>query len=157
MRVLADGPAPPESPQRAGPRSLITDISTVAHLLEQLLDHALNGDGLTARQYRALRHIWTTPGISRMELAKALYITPQAVGGLTQRLYGAGLIERDGGDSGLLVSFTVTELGADVLSRTMPIVAASQSEVMARLPTGTLDNLSVSIRELLTEIEPQAS
>ncbi|WP_051342471.1 MarR family winged helix-turn-helix transcriptional regulator [Pseudonocardia spinosispora] len=130
---------------------LITDLAAVAHLLERRLDHALSEDGLTARQYRALRLIAAEPGISRILLAKALYITPQAVGGLTQRLHSAELIDRVGGESGL--SFTITPAGAEALATASPLVAAAQRDLLARLPTGTLDTLTANVHELLTEIE----
>ncbi|HEY2205206.1 MAG TPA: MarR family winged helix-turn-helix transcriptional regulator [Pseudonocardia sp.] len=132
--------------------SLTSTFALASHLLELRLDQALSGQGITARQYRALRHIADEPGVTRVDLASFLRITPQAAGGLSQRLHDAGLIERSLPVGGLPISFTITDQGRTQLARAAPVVMATERETLAKLPSGTVESLVGAMRELLLEI-----
>jgi DNA-binding MarR family transcriptional regulator len=144
-----------EPPPRSGVPSgtdLTSHILLAGHLFEQRLDQALDAEGLTARQYRALQHISLNPEVTRVELAHVLRISRQASGGISQRLHKAGLIERNWQGPGLSISFTVTESGRQHLRRASPIVAAAERDILAGLSQSTARSLVVAVHELIAEM-----
>lgn len=106
-------------------------LARVEHLLEQRLDHALGRVGLTLRQFTVLAHVAQTPGATRTEVARRLLTTPQAVGGLVQRLVAAGLVKRDSNGPGLPVGLTLTSAGTLALRRATPIVRQTENDAVS--------------------------
>jgi DNA-binding MarR family transcriptional regulator len=127
-------------------------ILLAGHLFEQRLDQALEPEGLTARQYRALQHIALNPEVTRVELAHVLRISRQASGGISQRLQKAGLIERNWQGPGLSVSFMITESGRRHLRRASPIVIDTERHILAGLSTSSAHSLVDVVHELIAEM-----
>ena len=132
--------------------SLTNLFLQAGHLLELRLDQALSAQGLTARQHRALGHIATHPYITRVELADALRVSGQAVGGLTQRMHSAGLIERISSGPGFPMSFLLTPLGQVSLRRAAPIVAATERDTVTALSTASLGSLLETVHALIDQL-----
>jgi DNA-binding MarR family transcriptional regulator len=135
------------------PSSDLTDrILLAGHLFELHLDQALAEQGLTARQFRALQHIDMTPGANRVELALALRVSREAVGGIAQRLHRLGLIDRAELGPGRPVSFTITELGSRRLRDAVPLVTQTEQRILGRLSPPLGSSLPAMMKELITEL-----
>jgi DNA-binding MarR family transcriptional regulator len=131
---------------------LTSAILLAGHLMELRVDDALRARDLTVRQYRVLRHIAGHPRVTRVELAKALCISRQTAGGISQRLRNAGLIDRDSDCPGWPVHFTLTDSGRSHLDLASPLVAIAEQDILVRLPYATASVLVAVIHELITEM-----
>ena len=69
-------------------------ISDVARLVRKHFDRRAACHGLTRVQWRALRRLFRSEGITQAELAEQLEIGPIAVGRVLDRLQAAGFVER---------------------------------------------------------------
>jgi DNA-binding MarR family transcriptional regulator len=122
----------------------------IGHRLELKLDHVLHQCGLTARQFSALVRIAGDPLVSRAGLARSLGTTPQAVGGLTQRLYRSGMIDRTTPEPGSPVTYTVTVRGQKQLARATALVAEVELSQLRELRPETAQAVTESIFTLLS-------
>ncbi len=117
-------------PTDSGREPLSCVVAKLGHLLERRTNRALRSHGLTAGQFTALAEIGAHPGISRAKLARALQITPTAVGGLTRHLLDKDLVTRTEPQPGLPVAFSLTRTGVQTLRRTVPTVEAIAVEML---------------------------
>ncbi len=69
-------------------------ISDVARLVRKHFDRRAACHGLTRVQWRALRRLFRSEGITQAALAEQLEIEPIAVGRVLDRLQAAGFVER---------------------------------------------------------------
>jgi DNA-binding MarR family transcriptional regulator len=131
---------------------LTYQLARAEHLLEQRLDHALGHVGLTLRQFTVLAHVGRAPGLSRADVARLLLTTPQAVGGLVQRLVAAGLIQRAASNPGLPIGLTLTPAGEQALRRAAPIAREAENTAVAAVAEDERRRVGVVLDQLITEL-----
>jgi len=131
---------------------LTYQLARAEHLLEQRLDHALDQVGLTLRQFTVLAHVGRAPGLSRADVARLLLTTPQAVGGLVQRLVAAGLIQRAASSPGLPIGLTLTPAGEEALRRAAPIAREAENTAVAAVAEDERRRVGVVLDQLITEL-----
>ena len=127
-------------------------LAKAEHLLEQRLDHALDEVGLTLRQFTVLAHVGRTPGLSRADVARLLLTTPQAVGGLVQRLVTAGLIQRAASSPGLPIGLTLTAAGEHALHRAAPLVRETEDTAVAAVAEDERQRVGAILDQLIAEL-----
>jgi MarR family transcriptional regulator, transcriptional regulator for hemolysin len=69
-------------------------VNDVTRLLRKLFDRRAVRFGLTRAQWRALKRISHSEGMSQAELAEQLELEPIAIGRVIDRLENAGFVER---------------------------------------------------------------
>jgi len=69
-------------------------IADMTRLLRRVFDRRAAHLGLTRAQWRALKLVGRTPGLSQAQLAEELDMEPIAVGRVLDRMQAAGFIER---------------------------------------------------------------
>jgi DNA-binding MarR family transcriptional regulator len=135
-----------------GVNHLTYQLAKAEHLLEQRLDHALGEVGLTLRQFTVLAHVARAPGMSRADVARLLLTTPQAVGGLVQRLVTAGLIQRGASSPGLPIGLTLTAAGERALRRAAPIAREAEDSAIATVAEDERRQVEQVLNLLIAEL-----
>jgi len=135
-----------------GVNHLTYQLAKAEHLLEQRLDHALGEVGLTLRQFTVLAHVARAPGMSRADVARLLLTTPQAVGGLVQRLVTAGLIQRGASSPGLPIGLTLTTAGERALRRAAPIAREAEDSAIATVAEDERRQVEQVLNLLIAEL-----
>lgn len=74
--------------------SLGYQVADITRLLRRVFDRRVAHLGLTRAQWRALKRLERTEGVSQVELADQLEMEPIAVGRVVERLHKAGFVER---------------------------------------------------------------
>lgn len=69
-------------------------VADLTRLLRRIFDRRVAHLGLTRSQWRALKRLERTEGVSQVELAEQLEMEPIAVGRVVDRLHKAGFVER---------------------------------------------------------------
>ena len=69
-------------------------IADMTRLLRRVFDRRAAQLGLTRAQWRALKLVGRTPGLTQVQLAEELDMEPIAVGRVLDRMQAAGFIER---------------------------------------------------------------
>src|ERR1700709_1988250 len=69
-------------------------LKQAAAALRTAMDQALRPMGLTVSQYACLEVLGQRPGLSNAELARAIFVTRQAVNGVLRGMQDRGLVTR---------------------------------------------------------------
>jgi DNA-binding MarR family transcriptional regulator len=112
---------------------------------------SLKGCGISAAHFIALDFLAGHPDSSRAELSRGLQVTPQAAGGMVDRLVATGLVSRTV-VNGARIELALTDSGWQLLERATPIVDGLARDMLRlfRSPHGLfLDGAS---RHLLTSV-----
>ncbi|MBN9098079.1 MULTISPECIES: MarR family transcriptional regulator [unclassified Pseudonocardia] len=135
---------------RIDPDSHLTYLmAKVGHLLERRVDSALADIGLTLRQFSALAHIASRPGLSGADLARALLTSPQAVNTLVQRLLAAGLIERADGPSRQPRALTLSPAGLSTVERAARIATRAEATALKLIDPDGVATTRQALQSLL--------
>jgi DNA-binding MarR family transcriptional regulator len=102
----------------------------VGRLVERRMQAALHKHGLTAAHYLALSHLAELPRSSRSELGRGLLISPQAAGGIAERLMAAGYVSRRTADDGIQIELSLTDRGHELLACARPEVDKVNQEIV---------------------------
>jgi DNA-binding MarR family transcriptional regulator len=90
--------------------------------------------GLSFPQYLCMRVLSKSPGRSNAELARDMYVSPQAMNTVVRSLQDRGLVTRPASvASGRSLPAELTSGGRDTLSRTDSGVRAAEQRLMANL------------------------
>jgi DNA-binding MarR family transcriptional regulator len=114
-------------------------------------DRRLGEIGLRQTEFSTLFFLAHAPGIAQAELARRVYVSPQAMAKVLPDLERRGLVERSSAGPGLAIETRLTEAGIAALERARPIVEAANS------PTGLglSDAECTELLRLLRQIEAQ--
>ena len=92
------------------------------------------GLDLTSPQFAALRILRDHPGIDQATLAGLIAYDRPTIGGVVDRLAAKGLVQRQTSqEDRRSKSLTLTPEGAALLDKLLPVVIASQDELLAGL------------------------
>jgi DNA-binding MarR family transcriptional regulator len=140
--------------QDVGPDAHLTYlISKVQHQLTLRLDRALQTVGLTLVQFSALANISARPGLSSADLARALLISPQAVGTLIQRMSTAGLVRRGRQPRGYPGVLRLTEEGSRRLIEGERVALRVESENLSSLRPDEQEQVFATLTRLLQDLD----
>jgi DNA-binding MarR family transcriptional regulator len=90
--------------------------------------------GLSFPQYLCMRVLSKSPGRSNAELARDMYVSPQAMNTVVRSLQDRGLVTRPASvASGRSLPAELTAAGRETLSRTDAGVRAAEQRLMANL------------------------
>jgi DNA-binding MarR family transcriptional regulator len=128
---------------------LAPSVVVVAHLFEQRLVQALRPLHISMRQYMALRIIEDNPFVSRVGLARLLRVSPQAVGGLTNRLAEAGLLGWAPHGPGAPKHYQLTPAGTDRVAKAREVMHCQQQMTVEAMYPSVAKCMNGAMQELL--------
>jgi DNA-binding MarR family transcriptional regulator len=142
---------PEESPMQTDSEAgrLFLHLKAAQAAMRAALDDALADIGITSPQLLILRAIDANPRVSSAELARACFITPQAMVVNLARLESAGLIARTpakGGGRSLETHFT--DKGHALYERAGSRILSAERYVTQQLGEETVDLLDEGLRQL---------
>jgi DNA-binding MarR family transcriptional regulator len=105
-------------------------LAKLGRLVERRIHSAVNEIGVGASQFIAMAYIGSCPGASRADLARGTQTSPQAAGGLINRLGAKGWITRTTPPSGGPMELRLTNSGRDMLERCDAMIADISGEVL---------------------------
>jgi DNA-binding MarR family transcriptional regulator len=85
-------------------------------------DRRLATVGLRATEFSTLFFLAHAPGIGQAELARRVFVSPQAMAKVLPELEQRGLVERSATGPGLPTETTLTDAGVEALEQARPIV-----------------------------------
>lgn len=133
---------------------LIADLS---RLYGRIFDRRAAPLGLTRAQWRALKRIQLTPGLTQAALADAMDMEPIAVGRVLDRLQKAGFIERraDPQDRRCWRLFLTPQSDAQVAAIEVVALSVRKDSLQAINPAELAVTLKVlgQIRETLSQLD----
>jgi DNA-binding MarR family transcriptional regulator len=116
-------------------------------------DRRLGEIGLRQTEFSTLFFLAHAPGIAQAELARRVYVSPQAMAKVLPDLERRGLVERAAAGPGLAIETKLTEAGIAALERARPIVEAANSPA----GLGLTDLECGELLRMLRRIETQTS
>lgn len=144
QRAVSPEPLNPQ-PAEPPPDGLAFELARASRLLERRVDQALRTYGLSARQLAAMTYVDRNPRLSRADLAKVLQTTPQAAGGLIQRMVDAGFVNRTYPEAGRALRLELTAEGRVALTAATSAAAAAEAAAVRNLPLPDREMLPVSL------------
>jgi DNA-binding MarR family transcriptional regulator len=127
------------APRFSAQRHVGTALRETFRCFADALSHNLGSLGLSLNTWFVLRALWENDGLSQVELARRLDVTPAAMVGLVNTLQAAGLVTRERSDSdGRAFCIRLTQAGRDLRATG----TASALQVDARALRG------ISLREI---------
>jgi DNA-binding MarR family transcriptional regulator len=90
-------------------------------------DRRLAAAGLRATEFSTLFFLAHAPGIGQAELARRVFVSPQAMAKVLPELERRGLVERSSTGPGLPTETSLTPAGIEALERARPIVEEANS------------------------------
>ncbi len=128
-----------------------TERTVAAVLYDRLRDL-----GLTPSQYAVLQALVRLRRASSAELARALYVTPQAMTGLVASLERQGFIERRPRSSSRVIEATPTASGRRVLEQATVRVEAIDRDLTSRLSPVEVADLRGALERCVEALEQGA-
>lgn len=131
-------------------RTVIQQLRVVYRTIQEHSRWVEKRYGLSATQLWAVWEIYERAGLRVSELSRALSIHPSTASNLLDKLEKKTLVrrERSGADH-RVVRLYVTDLGADLVSRTARPARGALTDALHRLPHMSLRNLEQGLAELL--------
>jgi DNA-binding MarR family transcriptional regulator len=109
--------------------------------------------GISAGQFMALNHVAHNPGISRADLARALHISPQAVGGLVDQLSRQGLLDRSASQPGRPIALSLTRAGRLTIDGATPAMRELSQELLLQcVKPGSVTTVESTFRHVLVRL-----
>ena len=115
-------------------------------------DRRLGEIGLRLTEFSTLFFLAHAPGIAQAELARRVYVSPQAMAKVLPELERRGLVERQPAGPGLAIGARLTDSGIAALERARPIVEAANSP----MGLGLTETECAELLRLLGRIETNA-
>jgi DNA-binding MarR family transcriptional regulator len=130
------------------------ELKRAQYQLRQATDEAARRQGITTPQYAALDVLERSPGLWGAALARACFVTPQAMNELLARLERAGLVTRAGDPShGRRLRYTLTATGRRRLHALTADMDAVQERMVAGLTPEQVETLSAWLRACAEALE----
>ena len=135
--------------------SLPSVLVKLGRLIEKRMQAALAGSGISAAQYIALNYLAGHPNSSRADLSRGIKITPQAAGGIVDKLVAKGLVSRTPFTSGTRIEAALTGRGQQVLEEAAPVVDAIARDILRMFRPAHGAFLDAAPRHLLAKLDYQ--
>jgi len=119
---------PPHRWTAAAPEGYLGFVLVAAgNAIGRDFDRRLAAVGLRATEFSTLFFLAHAPGIGQAELARRVFVSPQAMAKVLPELERRGLVDRSAAGPGLLTETTLTEAGVEALEKARPIVEDANS------------------------------
>jgi DNA-binding MarR family transcriptional regulator len=139
---------PEESPMDSEePGRLFLHLKAAQAVMRAALTDAVSDIGITVPQLLILRAVDRTPAASSAELARACFVSPQAMVANIGKLEAAGLIVRTKG-GGRTMETHLTDDGRAVYERAGSRIASAERYVIQTLGEDTVRTLDEDLRAL---------
>ncbi|MBH5390836.1 MarR family winged helix-turn-helix transcriptional regulator [Bradyrhizobium diversitatis] len=124
-------------------------IHDVSRLRRVVVDRSLKPLGITRSQWWVLAFLSRRDGMTQTALAADLDLTKVAIGGLLDRMEGAGFIERRADrNDGRARRVYLTRAGAKMVNTIREHVEAVELEILSRVPEEQLNQAADTLRTL---------
>jgi DNA-binding MarR family transcriptional regulator len=124
-------------------------IHDVSRLRRVVVDRSLKPLGITRSQWWVLAFLSRRDGMTQTALAADLDLTKVAIGGLLDRMEGAGFIERRADrNDGRARRVYLTRAGAKMVNTIREHVEAVELEILSRVPEEKLNEAADTLRTL---------
>lgn len=124
-------------------------IHDVSRLRRVVVDRSLKPLGITRSQWWVLAFLSRRDGMTQTALAADLDLTKVAIGGLLDRMEGAGFIERRADrNDGRARRVYLTRAGAKMVSTIREHVETVELEILSRVPEEQLNQAADTLRTL---------
>jgi DNA-binding MarR family transcriptional regulator len=124
-------------------------IHDVSRLRRVVVDRSLKPLGITRSQWWVLAFLSRRDGMTQTALAADLDLTKVAIGGLLDRMEGAGFIERRADrNDGRARRVYLTRAGAKMVSTIRESVESIELEILSRVPEDALNQAADTLRTL---------
>ena len=107
-------------------------LKRTATALRTAMEASLRSLGLSVPQYSCLEILGSRPGISNADLARAVFVTRQAMHQLLGGLQEAELVSADG--EGRIQRYSLTPEGQRVIAAASSAVATVEEQMLSGLP-----------------------
>jgi DNA-binding MarR family transcriptional regulator len=94
------------------------------------MNDLLRGRGISAAHVIALCALDARPGSSRADLARDMQVTPQAAGGIAEKLVERGLVTRTESGDGRSIELSLTESGRRLTDEVRPALERLRQDVL---------------------------
>ncbi|WP_336029479.1 MarR family winged helix-turn-helix transcriptional regulator [Geodermatophilus sp. FMUSA9-8] len=132
-------------------------LKQAATVLRGAMDTALRPLGLTVSQYATLELLDQRPGSSVAELARAAFVTRQAMTGVLAGLQDAGWVSRPAvAPQGRALPATVTDEGRRRLREASAAVTEVQERMLAGLTPDRRERLLADLQACVAALDPGA-
>ena len=130
-------------------------LKQAATALRGAMDAALRPLGLTVSQYACLEELHQRPGSSVAELARAAFVTRQAMTGVLAGLQERGWVTRPAvAPQGRALPATVTDEGRRRLREASAAVARVQERMLAGLAPDRRERLLADLQACVAALDP---
>lgn len=124
-------------------------IHDVSRLRRVVVDRSLKPLGITRSQWWVLAFLSRRDGMTQTALAADLDLTKVAIGGLLDRMEGAGFIERRADrNDGRARRVFLTRAGAKMVNTIRESVETIELEILSRVPEEALNQAADTLRTL---------
>ena len=124
-------------------------IHDVSRLRRVVVDRSLKPLGITRSQWWVLAFLSRRDGMTQTALAADLDLTKVAIGGLLDRMEGAGFIERRADrNDGRARRVYLTRAGAKMVNTIRENVETIELEILSRVPEDALNQAADTLRTL---------
>jgi DNA-binding MarR family transcriptional regulator len=124
-------------------------IHDVSRLRRVVVDRSLKPLGITRSQWWVLAFLSRRDGMTQTALAADLDLTKVAIGGLLDRMEGAGFIERRADrNDGRARRVYLTRAGAKMVDTIRESVETIELEILSRVPEEALNQAADTLRTL---------
>ena len=124
-------------------------IHDVSRLRRVAVDRALKPLGITRAQWWVLAFLSRRDGMTQTALAADLDLTKVAIGGLLDRMEGAGIVERRADQNdGRARRVYLTRAGTKMVSAIRQNVETVELEILSRIPDAALEQATETLRTL---------
>ena len=124
-------------------------IHDVSRLRRVVVDRSLKPLGITRSQWWVLAFLSRRDGMTQTALAADLDLTKVAIGGLLDRMEGAGFIERRADrNDGRARRVYLTRAGAKMVDTIRESVESVELEILSRVPEDALNQAADTLRTL---------
>ena len=124
-------------------------IHDVSRLRRVVVDRSLKPLGITRSQWWVLAFLSRRDGMTQTALAADLDLTKVAIGGLLDRMEGAGFIERRADrNDGRARRVYLTRAGAKIVNTIREKVESTELEILSRVPEEQLNQAADTLRTL---------
>jgi len=119
-----------------------------------LTNTVLHERGLTWTGFVVLWVVWIWDGIETRHAAESAAISKATLTGVVKTLQGRGLLNRKISETDRrLVHLELTPAGETLMKELYPVFNAAEAEVVAGISDRNLQNLTRSLRSIVTELE----
>lgn len=128
-------------------------MKRVVHHTQRGVDEAVREFGISAAHVGLLSRLYAEPGVSGAELARQLFVTPQAAQLSLSDLAERGLVERrPDANHGRILRASLTPAGRRVVEQAMAIGLEAEAELLGPLEPGEQAQMREYLQRLMRHL-----